>query len=417
MSLFWLVTAAMAAAAVAFVLVPLLRARAAAGPSEGEANLEVLRGHRREIDADIAAGTLPADAREEALADLVGRAADDLSAPAAPAPVASKKPWPVAAAVAAAVPLLAFGIYLAIGTPQALVEPAHSATSRDLDAGKVVAMVESLAAKMRERPDDARGWALLARSMASLERFQESADAYAQLVRLVPGDAQILADYADVLGMAQGQDLAGRPAELVRQALAIDPRNQKALALAATAAMSAGDYEAALGHWRAISVQLAPDSDDARQIDRIIDDVRGQAAATGKKLAAAPQPAPAPATPQAPAAKAAVSGSVALSPELVAKISGNETVFILARAAEAQRGPPLAVIRASARDLPMQFALDDSNAMAPGMTISSVPAVRIEARISRSGEVMPRSGDFMGASAAVKPGASGVAVLVDKVLP
>jgi cytochrome c-type biogenesis protein CcmH len=65
----------------------------------------------------------------------------------------------------------------------------------------------------------------------------------------------------------------------------------------------------------------------------------------------------------------------------------------------------------------MNFALDDSQAMAPGVNISSASAVRIEARVSRTGNVIPQSGDLVGTSAPVKPGARGVKIVVDQVVP
>src|SRR6188768_2750344 len=108
MVVFWILAAAMTAVALAFVLVPLLRARTVAGPTEAQANLEVLRSQRREIEADVAAGTLPADAREEALDELVGRAADDLAAPAPTTSQAPRRAWAPAIAVAIALPALAF---------------------------------------------------------------------------------------------------------------------------------------------------------------------------------------------------------------------------------------------------------------------------------------------------------------------
>lgn len=406
---FWLVTAAMAALAVGVVVVPLLRARAAAAPSETEANLEVLRGQRREIEADIVAGVLPADARDEALAELMGRASEDLSSPPPALASSREKPWPVVAAVALFVPLLAFGIYRAVGSPEAIEASALAAAGSAADAKQVVNMVETLAAKMKDRPDDAKGWALLARSMASLERFQESADAYARLVKLVPPDAQLLADYADVLAMAQGRKLAGRPTELIHEALRLDPNNQKALALAGTAAADAGDVGGAVRHWEKLLAQLPPGSEDAAQVQQIIDEIRAPPRAAASAPAA---PAPRRGTPVN-----SVSGSVALAPDVAAKLSGSETVFILARAEGGGPRAPLAVIRTTARELPVRFDLDDSQAMAAGMNISSAEAIRVEARVSRSGEAMPRSGDFVGKSAVVKPGARDVAVLVDKVVP
>lgn len=423
MALFWFLTAAMAALAVMFVVIPLLRARPPGGPSEVEANLEVLQGQRREIEADIAAGSLPADSREEAMAELVGRAAADLAP--VPAPTASAgKPWPAVVAAGVAIPALAFGLYLAIGSPSAMDPLVQAAASGKLEDQQIVAMVESLAAKMKDRPDDATGWSLLARSLSSLGRFKESADAYERLAKLSPGDPQVLADYADVLGMAQGKRLAGKPETLIRQALEIDPRHPKALALAASAAADAGDLPASLQYWQRLADSLPPDSEDARAVGQIIAQLRQQAQSAGVKL---PPPGPKPAmaaaaaTPksaaQPPAAPArSVSGSVAIAPDIAGKLSGGETVFILARA---EGGPrtPLAVIKASARELPMKFALDDSQAMAPGVNISSASAVRIEARVSRTGNVIPQSGDLVGTSPAVKPGSRDVKILVDKVVP
>jgi cytochrome c-type biogenesis protein CcmH len=78
---------------------------------------------------------------------------------------------------------------------------------------------------------------------------------------------------------------------------------------------------------------------------------------------------------------------------------------------------PLALVRAPVKDLPMTFALDDSQAMTPGVNLSSAQAVRIEARLSRSGNAMPQPGDLVGTSEVVRPGARDVKVLVDKVLP
>ena len=422
MALFWFLTAAMAALAVLFVVVPLLRARAASGPSEVEANLEVLQGQRREIEADIAAGALPADSRDEALADLVGRAATDL-APAPAAAASAGKPWPAAVAAGVAIPVVAFGLYLAIGSPNAMDPLVMAAASGKLEDHQIVEMVDSLAAKMKERPDDATGWSLLARSLSSLGRFKESAEAYERLAKLTPGDPQVLADYADILAMAQGKRLAGKPEALIRQALEIDPKHPKALALAASAAADAGDLPASLQYWQRLADSLPPDSEDGREVAQIIAQLRQQAEGTGVKLpppqapaatAAAPKPAPAAAASAAPIQS--VSGSVASAPDIAGKLSGAETVFILARA---EGGPrtPLAVIRAVARELPMKFALDDSQAMAPGVNISSASAVRIEARVSRTGNVIPQSGDLVGTSAPVKPGARDVKIVVDKVVP
>lgn len=420
MAVFWILATLMTLVALAFVLVPMLRARPASAPSGADANLAVLRGQRREIEADIANGILPPESREEALDELVGRAQDDLAVRSEAWRPVSGKPWLVAGIVAVAVPALAFGLYLTLGSPAASDGKALAAAGVP-DEHQINAMVESLARKVKERPDDAQGWALLARSMAALGRFKESAEAYDHLATLVPDDAQVLADYADALGMAQGRSLAGKPYELVKRALKIDPHQRKALALAGTAALDAGDFAAASAYWQDLAAQLPAGSPDESQVRSVLEEIRTRAASAGKPVAAGPAVAKAPpagaAVAKAPAAPpTSVTGSVALAPALAAKVTGGETLFIFARS---EGGPrvPLAVVRASAHDLPMKFTLDDSQAMAPGMNLSSAQAVRVEARVSRSGNAVPQPGDLVGTSPVVKPGARGVNIVLDKVVP
>jgi cytochrome c-type biogenesis protein CcmH len=410
MAVFWMLAALMTAVALAFVLVPLLRGRPPAGPSAVEANLEVLRGQRRELDADIASGVVTAEARNEALAELVQRAEADLAAPANTVSAEQRTPWPAVAAAAIGVPAIAFGVYLAIGAPAA-TDP-RVATAATMDTKNVADLVERLAQKVRERPDDAKGWALYARSAAALGRYDESAKAYEHLMKLVPGDAQIMADYADVLGMAQGRSLAGRPFEIVKNALMIDPQNNKALALAGTAAMDQGNLVESIGYWERLVALLPPGSDDDKEVRELIAELRSRA---GMPAASAPTVAKAPAATAAPPGKS-VSGVVTVAPEVASKIASTDTLFVFARAESGPRAP-LAVLRGSAKELPLRFALDDTMAMSPQWSLSRASDVRIEARISKSGNAAPQPGDVVGTSAVVKPGAKGVRIVIDKVLP
>jgi cytochrome c-type biogenesis protein CcmH len=409
MAVFWMLAGLMTVVALAFVLVPLLRARPPAGPTAMEANLEVLRGQRRELEADIATGLVPAEARNEALAELVSRAEADLAAPAAAVSVERKPPWAAVAIAAVGIPAVAFGVYLAIGAPAAM--DARVASDSPADQKEMTALIDRLAQKVRERPDDAKGWALLARSTAALGRFEESARAHEHLMKLVPGDAQVMADYADVLGMTQGRTLAGRPFELVKGALAIDPANRKALALAGTAAMEQGRFVESIGYWERLAAVVPPGSDDEKEVTEVIAELRTRAGLPAK---AATTVAKAPAAPAA--AGKTVSGTVSAAPEVAAKIAATDTIFVFARAESGSRAP-LAVLRGSARELPLSFALDDTMAMSPQWSLSTAGDVRIEARVSKSGNAQPQPGDVMGTSGVVKPGARGVRVVLDKVVP
>jgi hypothetical protein len=148
-----------------------------------------------------------------------------------------------------------------------------------------------------------------------------------------------------------------------------------------------------------------------RDVKVVIDSVVG-AAAAARTQASGPVASGAKSPPGAPT----LTGSVTVAPQVASKVDAAATVFVFARAASGPR-MPLAIVRAPAGKLPMDFTLDDSQSMAPGMKLSSAEAVRIEARISRSGNAMPQPGDLVGTSGIVKPGTHGVKIVVDKVLP
>ena len=391
MILFWVSGAALAAAALALVMRPLLSGRPRARLTSAEVNISLHRDQLRELDADLAAGKLAREDYERARKELEARLLEDLAAPAERA--AQRPGRGLALATGAAIPVVAVALYFVIGTPGAIDREAENAVS----AQQVEAMVARLAARMRENPDDADGWKLLGRSYAVLGRFGDAVDAYAKAAQRAPRDPQLLADFADALAMSRGERLAGEPEKLVLRALEIDANNLKALALAGTAAFERKDYAIAARFWRRM-LPLVPDgSDEARTIQANVDEAM---ALSAKK----------------PAAKAAgVRGTVRLSEKLKQKASADDTVFIFARAAEGSP-MPLAVLRKQVRDLPASFALDDSMAMTPGTKLSDFSRVVVGARISRSGNAAPRPGDLQGSSAPVANDAGGVTVLIDTVV-
>jgi cytochrome c-type biogenesis protein CcmH len=105
-----------------------------------------------------------------------------------------------------------------------------------------------------------------------------------------------------------------------------------------------------------------------------------------------------------------------LDPSLQDKVSPSDTLFVFARAASGPR-MPLAIIRTSVSDLPLEFTLDDSQAMNPQMKISRFNEVVVGARISKSGQAMPQSGDLSGQTGAVKLGSEDLKITIDGVVP
>ena len=127
-----------------------------------------------------------------------------------------------------------------------------------------------------------------------------------------------------------------------------------------------------------------------------------------------------PAAPVRPTGQAgqslAISGKVSIAPSLAGKGSATDTLFVFAREIS---GPPMpvAIVRATKKDLPFTFRLDDSTSMMPSRKLSDVGTVVIVARLSKSGQAMPQSGDLEGTSQPVSPGTEGVAIVIDRERP
>lgn len=416
-TLFWILALVLVLATLAALVAPLFRAGRTHGrPADAEASAAVYRDRKHELDAEVAAGAIGADEREATGAELVARLGAELSAaPPAPDASAGRTPWIVAVALVAIVPAAALVAYLMLGRPDAL--EANVARARFTD-DEIVAMVDRLAQRMKENPADPQGWLLLGRSYDALQRYRDAAAAYEQAATRLPDDAGVLADWADALGMAQGRTLAGRPTELVMQALAADPDHPKALALAASAAMERGDDPAAIAYWRRLLAVVPPESEDARGIRDTIASLEGGAAGSAPQPSASVAP-PAPGASAGPAATAAatrVSGRVVVAPALASRIAPDATLFVYARASTGSR-MPLAIVRRAARDLPFDFTLDDTMAMSGEARLSGASEIVVEARVSASGSATPAPGDLAGVSAAVRPGTKDIAVVIDRVLP
>ena len=426
---FVLIAAAMVAAALAWVLVPLLRRGRPGGVAREASNVAILRDQLRELRADLVTGTMPRDQYEQAKRELEQRVLEESKATPKVASAPSQSAAWSAAILGSAIPIAALLLYVALGNHDAFApiasRSAKGGADHEVTPQQVEAMAASLAAKLEKEPANVDGWVMLARTYYAMNRHAEAARAFDRAVALVPDNADLLADYADSLGASSG-GLRGKSLELVERALKADPTHWKALALAGTAAFERKDYRQAVDYWERMKKTVPPDSPIAGSVDASIAEARElgglkSAPASGSPaLAAAPvggaakgasSPAPAPQL-----SGATVAGTVNLSPALAGKVSPTDTVYIFARAAE---GPkmPLAILRKQVKDLPVAFTFDDSMAMAPNFALSNFPSVVVGARVSKSGGATPQSGDLEGLSSAVKIGATGLTIVIDRALP
>ncbi len=400
MTLFWLLAAAMVLVALIFVVPPLLGRGKGNKQSRQELNVSIFRERITDLEEDLAEGAISDAQYQQARAELERDLLEDTAESVTASPTASGR-W-AAIAVGVAIPLLAVGIYWQIGAHH-LVE---GVPQQAADSGpSVEEMILRLAQRMEEDPSDPEGWVMLGRSYLVMERFAEAADAYAKAHELLGDQPQILADYAEALSMAAGASMAGRPLELIKQALRLDPENTKALWLAGVAAYQGGEKGSAVAIWRKLSSLLPPESDNARVVNNSIARVESELSQGSTENSAGS------------ASDALVRVEVALADTLRDKASPEDTVFVFARAVQ---GPPapLAAVRFRVKDLPLTITLDDSQAMVANRLLSSQKEVTVSARISKSGNPIAASGDLQGSSSPVSV-VSGelVKLTIDQVVP
>jgi cytochrome c-type biogenesis protein CcmH len=399
MTTFLIAAALLLAVSLALLTRPWWRRAGANGASRRDLNTTIYRDQLLELDRDRASGQLAEADHQTARAEIQRRLLEDAAQDDTQL-VAPAHSMRTLVALLLALPLLAAGIYFWLGNPAALNQMQRGDFSQqDIDK-----MVAGLAAKLENEPDNLQGWAMLARSYKTMRRPAEAERAYEKAFALVEQDPQLLADYADLLASKTG-DLSGRPEQLIAKALTLDPDHLQSLWLAGTAAFNRADYAKAVQHWQRAQRQLPPESEDARMLAGIVEEAQ-QKMGSGKKS-------PVTATPAATAP--AIRGRVELAAAMKAFATPSDTVFIVAR--EAGGGPmPLAAKRARVADLPMDFSLDDSDALMPSRPLSSAKAVQIEARVSKSGDAKSMPGDLSGSVGPVKPGAKSLRLVINKVV-
>jgi cytochrome c-type biogenesis protein CcmH len=408
---FGAVAAVLVLAALGWLLVPLMRARRGGGVERAASNIEILRDQMADIDRDLAVGTLSRAQYDQAREELERRVLEEAVPANASTSTGQDGRW-TAVVLAIALPIAAGLLYLQLGNLNVFSpppsEPQHAMSPQEIEG-----LVAKLEARLQDRPDP-EGYVILARSYMVMQRFPQAVAAYERAGDLIMQNPDLLADYADAIAAASGGDLAGKPLDLVKRALAIDANHVKALALAGTEAFNRKDFKTAIEYWERIRSIVPEDTQFGQTVASSIAEARKLGGLSGPVASAASSASPT-SSPAAPGG-GRVTGVVTLDPAVAAKANPDDTVFIFARATAGPR-MPLAILKRQVKDLPVKFTLDDSQAMTPTMKLSSFPEVIVGARVSKTAQAAPQSGDLEGLSGTIKVGATDVAIVIDKILP
>ena len=293
------------------------------------------------------------------------------------------------------VPMFAVGLYAFLGQPdlieggkkQTATTPAGHGSSNGADKlATVEQMIDRLAAKLKENPNNAEGWFMLGRSYMSMKRYKEAVAALEKTNQLVPNNPTVMLQYADALTMSRGGQISGKPFELIKKAVEMKPDDPTGLWLLGMGYDEQGKYQKAISYW-SLLLPLLKDEKSSNEVQNLIRQAKRKAGintADDSKQNVVP------------VEKKTITSlkvSVSIDKNKLKDVSVNDTVFIFAKAVN---GPPmpLAVVRKQVKDLPLQVTLDDSMAMIPSMKLSSFDKVKITARVSKTGKPLLQKGDL-----------------------
>jgi len=413
----FIVIAAILTALVVWTLLrPLLKRRAPASTHSAiNTNVQALRIELAEARRDHALGLLSDASLPEAERELEARVLHEAEGEAV---VQTPRYKRTAIALGVLLPIFAIVGYAAVGSPAGvIVDSSHpalpaqasapatggaaNAASADEQMDQLFRMAEE---RLSKEPNDAKGWLLLARAKSSVGRFADALKAYEKAAALLPNEADVWADYADAAaGLSQG-DMKGKPLELINKSLALDPKNPKALLLRGTYEIQAGELAAAEKTFTLAKSVSEPNSGFTQIADNALQDIRSRTSGTG---ATAPAGAVAGAATAVAPTNTTASNSGAplatlaltLSPEArkAAEANTAAAVFLIVRAAGAERGPPLAAKKLTAGDLDKPVTLTANDGMIGGAGLKAGADVTIQARLSLAGQPMAAAGDWQSA--------------------
>ena len=288
------------------------------------------------------------------------------------------------------IPVFVFGIYSIVGSPDsieklALTSNISNSQSSNEQLASVDEMLNRVERRLLDNPDNTDDWLMLANSYLVLKRYPESIRAFENLYRLKGDESSLLLRYADALAMANSGVFSGKPAEMIKKALVLDPENTMGLWLAGLVSYEEGKIDEAINYWEKVLPKLKDGSEEQNNIK--------------KYLEFAYQNNNIPREENTPDLSNRKKYSIKLNIELSSDFYGidkNQIVFIYAKSEDKTNNMPIIVLRKKVADLPLTIELDDSMVMLPSNKLSDYQSVRVIARVSKSGNAKANKGDPIG---------------------
>ena len=256
----WFVLAGMAAFAVLAALWPLLRPSSSAKADAAANEAAFYKAQLEEIRRDVERGLLPQGEADSARAEAARRLIAAASGPSPSPPAAPRNRLAAAALIAVGLPAIAFPLYALLGQPRMPDEPLASRTAPPQTNGEIEAAVAAVEARLIAKPDDGKGWAVIAPVYMRLERYADAAHAYAEALRLVGEDPLRRAAYGEALVAAAGGVVTDEARQAFDRALAEQPGQPQARFYLALGAEQDGKKAEAIRAYEQILADSPPEA-------------------------------------------------------------------------------------------------------------------------------------------------------------
>ncbi|WP_309043077.1 c-type cytochrome biogenesis protein CcmI [Marinobacter sediminicola] len=421
---FWIAATVLIILALAFVIYPVMFHRRADRQQTDlrNQNLMAYRSRMVELEKEHQAGIIDEETYQQLRDELAGAMLDDMPdnevrAKSIPGRKAAMAVGLVSILLIPAATVVLYEEWGALDSVEAYIAMQELGGSDEARAAQMDTLTEQLRERLEASPDNPDGWAMLGQTYMRLERYEDAAWAFRQLADSVKSDdgsqAVALGLSAQALFFLNQGAMTDKVTATIEEARSLNPDEVNSLGLLGIHSFSQGAYREAIQYWERIQT-VAPDHP---QLGAIQGGIKEAYTRLGEQP---PAQEPALAAADDSAQGVGVTVSVSLDEALKQDIPDDTTLFIFARAANVQSGPPLAVVRLTASALPIDIRLDDRYAMTPEAVISGVEEVAVTARLTRSGSISAQAGDWQGSTdtpiTVTKEQGSPVAIVINKQL-
>jgi len=385
MTLFWLAAAAITLIGLGFIILPLMRQKASAQVSRMQVNKALYESKLEELQADLEQGLLDPSEYQQSEQELQRSLLSDVKVSERSSVTQKRSNLGMVVLLTIALPLSAILLYQQFTTYVANDEY-NEQQKLAQQAQTIQQSIEDLEQRLQDKPDDLEGWKILGQSYVVMQQFNKAVGAYSQAAALSDySDPDLLVLLAETSSFANDGVFGTIENALLEQALAVNPKHERALWYAGYAAYSEDDYQAAVAYWQTLLSLVPADRNDVRDsLNKFVADAREKAGLEA-----------------APAEQAALARvlyvQVTVAQELAKNYQDSDTVFIYARA---KNGPkmPLSLVRVPLSALPIKVELTEATSMLPNMNLRSFEQVEVLARISPSGQAISQAGDLISAA-------------------